>query len=590
MEIAAEEQRPAEEGQAPENGSAFTKVLVADDDPITATMLSSSLKRWGYEVEQYRDGESALKRLQEPDSPRLVLLDWVMPGLYGIEVVKLLRQEKVQLPHYVIMLTSKTERKDTIEALDAGADDFISKPFDPGELQARLRVGKRMLSLNSQLLAETRKANNLADYIAHYDQVTGLPNRALLHKYISKHLETSQPFILLLMNIDRFRRVNQALGLDRGDALLRWVGVRLRDLFGREALVAREYADEFAILLPISQKEWENPAPVVEGISSKVHALGDNPPEEFSDVMLTMSIGAVTSPEDGSQTEPQTLINLADIAVKRAKAKGGNTTVIHDEAMKREIEERFALARDLRKAITEDRLKCFLQPKVDRQRRIKGAEALCRWIDKERGFVSPGEFIPVAEESDLIVELDYWMLRKVCNTLSKIDNPEVVLSSNLSPKTFYKEEFVERTKETIREAGAPPDRLILEVTEALVIEDVEAVIQSMKELNAMGVRFSIDDFGTGYSSLKYLQRLPISEIKIDRGFLLDIPDNAANMALVDAIIGIAKAMGLKIVAEGVETEEQAELLDQRAEMLHQCFLFGKPMPIDEFFTLLHLAL
>ena len=576
---------------SPLQESSFNKVLIADDDPITSMMLSSSLKKWGYEVETCKDGESALRKLKEPDSPRLVLLDWVMPGLYGVEVVKLLRQERIEPPHYVIMLTSKSERADIIEALEAGADDFITKPFDPGELQARLNVGKRMVSLNANLLAQTEKANWLADYIANYDQITGLPNRTFLNREISRRLEEESPFILMLVNIDRFRRINQALGIEKGDKLLRWFGEQLENTFGDKALVAREYADEFAVLVPVSKDTSKGDhTHLIEKEAQKVHQSVLSPPEEFLDTPLTLSIGALLFWEKDENLSAESLSNRVDIAVKKAKAMGGNCTVIHDEAMEREIQERFTIARELRKAIREGQLSCFLQPKVDRERRIRGAEALCRWVHPERGFVSPGVFIPVAEESNLIVELDLWMLRQVCRYLARIENPDVVLSSNLSPRTFYKSDFVEVVKSIVSETGAPPDRLILEVTEALVIENVETVISTMNELNSEGIRFSIDDFGTGYSSLRYLQRLPISEIKIDRGFLLDIPENQANLALVDAIIGIAKAMNLKIVAEGIETEEQAALLDQRAEMLHQCFLFGKPMPADDFLNLLHLAL
>ncbi len=558
------------------------RVMVVDDDPITATMLASSLKKEGYEVETYKDGESALKRLFEPNSPRLVLLDWVMPGMDGLEVVKVLRQKEVKPPHYVIMLTSKRDMTDIINALETGADDFIPKPFDPGELRARLNVGKRMISLNVDLLTQTEKANMLADYLASYDTTTGLPNRAYMKEKIQSCINERIPFILMLVNIDRFRRINQALGVERGDQLLKWFGKRLEEVFKEDnAAVGRVYADEFAVLV-MNAHDPE----VIHQEAERVKEAAKELPSDLAGYPFTLSIGVVYYSGKEADITSEDIANRVDIAVKKAKAKGGNHIEIHDEETEKEIQERFLIARELAQAIESNSLTCFLQPKVDRERRIRGAEALCRWIHPERGFISPGVFIPVAEETNLIPELDYWILRQVCQVLAKIDNPQISLSSNLSPRTFHNTDIVNMVKSILAETGANPERLILEVTEALVIEDVEEGITTMKELNSIGIRFSIDDFGTGYSSLKYLQRLPISEIKIDRGFLLDIPDNRSNMALVEAIIGIAQAMNLKIVAEGIETEEQARLLDEKADVLHQCFLFGKPMPIEEFLKLL----
>ncbi len=549
------------------------RVLIVDDDPILVTILSSVLEKWGYKWESIVNGNHAFKRILEEESPKIIFLDWLIPGMSGIEIIKEVRKREITPRPYIIMLTSKKEKKDIIDALDAGADDFIVKPFDVEELHSRLDVGHRMIELYTKLSLQ--------------DRTTSLPNRDMLYREIRALLKKGSPFVLFLINIDKFGRINQALGEEIGDNVLREVGERLVEIFPEEAIVARVFADEFAVLVSCSSMLNCSPVRVaIEEQAKKILRRIKKPFRDLEHIVFTASIGAIFIDGEISSEDPREVMLRASIAMKGAKKKGGDAVLIHDEKMEAEIQEKFKIEQELRKAIKENQLRCYLQPKVDRNRKVVGAEALCRWMHPEYKLVPPGVFIPIAEESNLIIEIDRWMLERVCKILALGISDYISISCNISPRCFYASDFVDFVKDTVESTGADPTRLVLEVTENLMVEDISLVRQIMQSLRKMGIRFSIDDFGTGYSSLLYLQSLPISEVKVDRNFIEDIPVNKANLAIVDAIIGIAKAMDTDLVAEGTRSVQQARLLDKKANFIHQCYLFGKPMPEEEFFNYL----
>ncbi len=559
------------------------KIFIADDDPVISLLLESTLNKWGFEILKADNGVDAQKILLEIDTPLVLLLDWHMPGINGIEVLKTLRKERPEVPHYVIMLTSRSEKNDIISALEAGADNFISKPFDPDELKAHITVGTRFVSMHLALTKAVNDAKRLADSIAHYDQTTGLPNRVFLRARLEEAISSGNMAALFLINIDRFKIVNQARGIETGDLLLNYVGVRLQSCFAYESVIARFAADEFGILTPTPLDNNNQPADIsdsLDSIAQKIHIAME---EEFTiddGIKLTVSIGA--APVQCLAGEgPDDVIRKADTALRKAKHLGGNCSVIYDERLEEEIREKFAIENELMHGIENHELRLFLQAQVDARGNFTGAEALIRWYSPKRGIVPPMIFIPVAEETDLVFKIGNWVLNEVCKLISQYPDYNFTISVNISPRHFCTPDFASQVTHFIKLWGIPGNRLVLEVTEGLLIANVDDIANKMRQLAELGIRFSIDDFGTGYSSLAYIKRLPIAEIKIDRQFVLGIPDDENDCAIVKAVFHMASALGLSVVAEGVETLEQADYLNRIGTILHQGYYFCKPGPADQ---------
>ncbi len=559
------------------------KVFIAEDDPITLLLLKSTLKKWGFSPTEVTNGEKAYNILFNAKEPMVVLLDWLMPGMDGIDIVRELRASQKDIPHYVIMLTSKNEKNDVVYALEAGADDFLSKPFDTDELKARIKVGLRLISLHIKLQHAIGNAKRLADFIAHYDQTTGLPNRVLFTERIERLVLDKKSAALMLVNIDRFKLVNQAKGLDTGDLLLNYFGARLNECFDEDAVIARIAADEFGVLIPYGNGCVYSVDEIVDFLYAKAQRIHTRISEPFpidEGLRVTVSIGAAPVTCEIA-FEPEEFIRRADTALRRAKALGGNRTVIHDKKMEEEVRQRYEMEKDLAAGIEKEQLRLFLQAQVDSDGAFQGAEALVRWIHPEKGMINPGLFIPVAEESGLIVKVGQWVLNKACELLCKFPDENFTISVNISPKQFAQADFAEQVLAIVKNKNVSAKRLMLEVTEGLLISDMDDVAKKMSQLAKVGFRFSIDDFGTGYSSLAYLKTLPISEIKIDRAFIRELPEDENNAAIVKAIFLMAKTLGLDVVAEGVETEAQASFLNNTGRVTHQGFLFAKPAPAEE---------
>ena len=419
--------------------------------------------------------------------------------------------------------------------------------------------------------------------LSHYDPLTGLPNRMLLEDRLDLALalsfRQSTHGALLLVNIDRFKMLNDARGHSLGDALLVAVGGRLFGLLRDGDTLARLGGDEFAILLQGLHGHREAASNGALAVARKVHADLRLPfvLAEEEEITLTTSIGVTLFP-DGGNDSAREVLRRANTALHRAKDAGGHQTAFFETGMGEAAEQRFGIERELRKAIAGGELRLYLQPQVDDRGRRVGAEALVRWQHPERGLLPPGAFIAIAEESNLIVEVGGWVLTEACKLMARetaAGNP-LRMSVNISPRQFRQADFVPWVKDVLFASGADPTHLTLEVTEGLVIDNVSEVVAKMSELTTIGIHFSIDDFGTGYSSLAYLKRLPIDELKIDKTFIQDAPSDPGDAAVVETILSVARHMHLKVVAEGVETEEQASYLRQLANITYQGYLFGKP--------------
>lgn len=422
--------------------------------------------------------------------------------------------------------------------------------------------------------------------MAYYDHLTGLPNRALLISRLEQLLAAEHPEegdgALMFFNLDRFKTLNDARGHATGDTLLRAIGSRLEPLLREGDTLARVGADEFALLLHRPGEHATTFRLNIAELATQLHHAIRQPLHIGSDeVSVSVSLGiALFAP--GSGDSAGDIMRRADTALHQAKKRGGNQSVFFEQTMTKTVEHRFRIERELRRAVSAGELRLFLQSQVDASGQIVGAETLVRWQHPERGLVTPVAFIPIAEETDLIIDVGVWVFNQACALLTRAEFAQrpLRLSVNISPRHFRQPSFVSWIKDTLHATGANPNQLTLEITEGLLIDNLSDIIAKMNELAALGVRFSVDDFGTGYSSLTYLKRLPIHEIKIDKSFVQDAPTDGNDATLVDTILAVAERMGLDVVAEGVETSEQAAFLNARGKILHQGYLYCRPEPAE----------
>ncbi|MBV2234014.1 MAG: EAL domain-containing protein [Sterolibacterium sp.] len=435
-------------------------------------------------------------------------------------------------------------------------------------------------------LTEIRKAQEEAENLSWRDPLTSLSNRALFLRQTDQVLAGAQRdggyASVLLIDIDRFKDINEARGLAVGDALLKAIADRLTRGLRSDDVLARLNADEFALVLPRFSATQEEAGREALAVAEKLRTiLFESIEIEGETFHLDASIGIAVLPESPEETSSDAL-RRADMAMHEAKTEGGARVVFFEAAMGDAVRERFLLERELRLAISENQLRLYLQPQVDAAGVQVGCEALVRWQHPERGLVPPAMFIQLAESSELIVSLDRWMLAEVCRLLAQLkrEGRPLRISVNISPRHFRREDFVDEVKRLLAASGADATYLVLEVTEGMVIGDINDVIAKMNKLMEMGIQFSMDDFGTGYSSLAYLKRLPIHELKIDKAFIQDSTSDSNDAALVETILSVAQHMDLQVVAEGVETQAQADFLNARATVIHQGYFFGRPEPVE----------
>ena len=437
-------------------------------------------------------------------------------------------------------------------------------------------------------VTEQRHAEQQIHQLAFYDGLTGLPNRALLLDRLGMMLPIAmrqkRHDALLVVNIDRFKAVNDTSGQTVGDALLKAMAERLTGMLREGDVLARISGDEFAILLPDLSKQQHAAAHQAMHVTEKIHyglretfEIGD---ERFS---LTASIGIALFPMHTAEDAPLDILRRANTALHQAKAGGGGQSAMFEQSMDDSTKQRFQLERELRQAIAAGELRLYLQPQVDAAGHTVGAEALVRWQHPQRGLVPPALFIPIAEESDLIIDIGQWVMSEVCKLLAHevLQGRPYRIAVNISPRQFRQPDFVSWLQNMLAACGAEPTHLTLEVTEGVVIDNINNVIAKMNELAIMGIHFSLDDFGTGYSSLAYLKRLPINELKIDKTFVQDAPSDPNDAALIESILAVAHHMHLQVVAEGVETQAQADFLNSRGTIIHQGYLFGRPEPAEQ---------
>ena len=433
-------------------------------------------------------------------------------------------------------------------------------------------------------ITERKQAEQQIEYQAYHDALTGLANRRLFQEHLSLALALAgrhnRLVAVLFLDLDHFKLVNDTLGHTTGDALLKLVAARLKGCVREGDTVARVGGDEFTIVLQEVEKK-EDAAAVAQKV---LHAIAE--PIDLSDqrFYVTTSVGITTFPDDGDDAE--TLLKNADNAMYRAKAQGRNTYQMSTEELSRSMRERLTLDNGLRVAIERNEFELWYQPQIDiRSMKVVGMEALLRWHHPERGLMLPDSFLSLAEERGFIVLIGDWALRTACFEAKRIceaGHPDFRVAVNISPRQFREESLVSTIETALRDSGLPPRNLEIEITETVAMENVELTLVLLKRLRQLGVSVAIDDFGTGHSSLNYLKRFPIDTLKIDRSFVEDLPDRFEDAAIVRAVLELARGLDLRVVAEGVETNEQLEFL-----RMHECrevqgFLLGEPVPIEQF--------
>ncbi len=460
----------------------------------------------------------------------------------------------------------------------------------PAECKLQLVEPKDSLSeilVWVQDITERKQMENTIRQMAYYDSLTGLPNRNLLNDRLAVALanatRNNEKVAILFLDLDHFKTINDSLGHEAGDQLLQQVSLRIKEILRKQDTIARMGGDEFIILIP-GLTDTDHTAKLAEKILdavTPVFKIGDN------ELYVGCSIGISIFPDDGM--EIKTLLKNSDLAMYRAKEKGRNTFQLYTPAMNFKAMERLAVEKNLRKALDRNEFELYYQPKINlKSGQIAGMEALIRWDSPELGLVMPNQFIPIAEETRLIIQLGHWVLLTACRQTIQWQDaglPPTPVSVNLSVVQFTHPNLVSEIGQVLKQTKIPPYQLELEITESVLMQDTTLAVSILKKLSALGIKISIDDFGTGFSSLNYLKNLPMDYLKIDQTFIKDF-NLRTNSAITKAIVTLAQSMDMKTIAEGVETEEQRKFLNELNCDEAQGYLFSKPIPKDEMGELL----
>ncbi|WP_405118497.1 PAS domain S-box protein [Pseudomonas leptonychotis] len=453
------------------------------------------------------------------------------------------------------------------------------------------------LLLTARDISELKNAQAQVQHLAYHDSLTNLPNRALLLDRLTQQISLLKRHelrgALLFIDLDHFKHINDSLGHPVGDAVLKLVTARLEASVRQEDTVARLGGDEFVVLISGLEGKRATVVQHVRAVAEKLRQLLAEPMLlDGHQLQVTPSIGIALIPDHGDT--PADLLKRADIALYRAKDSGRNTIQLFRNTMQKAASERLRMENDLRLALARGEFELYFQPQVDaRNNQIIGAEALLRWMHPTLGTQSPALFIHILEESGLILEVGGWVLAEACHACAQllqqhlVDVTQFSLCVNISPRQFRQHDFVERVESSLASSQLPATMLKLEITEGIVIQNIDDTIAKMNRLKRLGVTFAMDDFGTGYSSLTYLKRLPVDVLKIDQSFVRDATQDANDAEIIRAIVAMARSLGLEIIAEGVEQTDQLAFLQQQGCHHYQGYLFSKPVPLEQFRQLLH---
>ncbi len=553
-----------------------------DDEPVMLEVVQILLEEEGYRhFVSVEDSTRAIDELVK-SSPDILLLDLDMPKVDGFEVLTKVRALEDYQYMPVIILTASENPDNKLRALELGATDFLSKPVDPSELALRIR--------------NTLAAKAYQDQLTYYDNLTGLPNRKLFTNHLVKGIaqakKDNQNLVLLEIGLDYFQNINETLGVHGGDQILRSVAERLlgilrsNDAVGRSNLplsienTARTGGDEFSVAL-YGSESFDNASVVcnrlLDAIRQPLEVNGES-------IHLTASIGIAAYPDDGEEADA--LIKHAASAQDFAKKQGRDRFQFYSSEMEAHSRALITMMTDLKTALQEQQFELHYQPQIDAASgAISGMESLIRWVHPQHGLIPPLKFIPIAEEIGQITAIGNWVLHQACRNASQWNaagNTDLKVSVNVSARQFTDAKFKDSVVSALRSSGLNPRNLVLEITESMLVGDTDQLAVLLRDIKSLGVSFSLDDFGTGYSSLSYLKKFPIDELKIDRSFMLGVPANPDDSSLVKAIIAMARSLGQRVVAEGVEEADQLEFLRQHGCSTIQGYYYSKPLSESDF--------
>ena len=553
------------------------RILIADDDPAILLLLRHILTEEGYDVVETHSGASAIE-LCKGNPYDLAILDLVMPDIDGITACKEITFQ-ISNPPPILIITSLDDDASVTQSFNAGAVDYVTKPINWSVFKQRV---KRIVT-GEQNRQKVRR-------LEYYDTLTGLPNRSLLldrlNSAVSRAQRNKSMIALMMVDIDNLKLVNETLGHHNGDKLIQSVATRLNNAIRETDTLARSGGDEF-ILLAEDIFQLEDAGIIASKFSNCIeHTLTI----KDQDIHVKASMGISIYSQDGEDINE--LLSHADAALYRAKEKSGNTYEFYSPDLSEKANKRLQLENSLRKAIENDELNVYYQPKVDLSNgQATGMEALVRWEHPELGTIPPNEFMGIAEETGLIIPLGEAVIEKACAQFKQwLDSniPVSNISINVSARQFKEQDLVSLLQNTLKEHQLDATNIELELTESTLLKNESNAESKLRQLHDMGIQISIDDFGTGYASLSYLKRLPIDILKIDRSFTDGILNDPDDIAIINAIYGLAKGLSLKLVAEGIETQEQLDKIKEMGIDYGQGYLWSPPTPAEQYLDLLYI--
>ena len=589
-------------------------ILIVDDRPNNLKLLSKILASYKYKVRCAASGMMALQAIRVK-APDLILLDISMPEMDGFQVCEELKNDS-QIAHIpVIFISALDATFDKVRAFQVGGRDYITKPFEVAEVLVRIQnqlelkytqeklhyLNQKLENINNELeqkvsdrtvqlraeIRERRQAQEKLLKMAMHDSLTNLANRNYFIERLQTcvdivHQSPTEKFALLFLGCDRFKMINDSLGHVAGDKLLIAIAQRLETLLPEGSLLARLGGDEFTVILETANSVEEGVA-----ISRKLQQEFAKPTMVGNrEIFINFSIGIVLGTKE-YQT-PEQLLRDADIALHHAKKCGKGSYKVFNALMHQQAITSLQLETDLQLAIQRQEFVLHYQPIVSLQSdRIIGAEALIRWLHPQQGLIPPAKFIPTAEETNIIIPIGLWIIQEACFQLTRWQQQSansfltsLELEINLSVQQLAQPNLVELIEETIQKAGIQKQKLKLEITESIFMGGVEESQLTINKIRNCGLELVLDDFGTGYSSLEYLQKLPISTLKIDRSFVCNLEEDINNHKIVKATIDLAHTLGLSVIAEGVETAKQLTVLRNLGCDYGQGYLFSKPLEMS----------
>lgn len=573
-----------DDDSAPEQRSPLldAKVMMVDDEPLMTDLIQTHLEDEGYTNFVVANDPREVMTMLRREKPGVLLLDLMMPGISGFELLEAMRRDRELRYTPVIVLTAATGADSKLRALRLGATDFLSKPVDASELVLRVRNTLAFHQYHERLL--------------HFDQVTGLPNERLFEASVDGLLADQHArgglVAMFSITVPECGTLRESIDRRTADALASTIAQRLEHLAlpiahaglfsnvaDRRPRVARLDVQHFGVVI-----EGLESGDAVEAMAKKLHAELTKPVLlGLHEVASVPWIGIAVAPGDGQSAA--TLRQSADLAASHGRQQGTAPYSFASPELNSRSYQRLTLGTQLRGATQRDELRLHYQPKVDfGSGRIVGVEALVRWQHPEHGLVPPLKFIPLAEELGLMAGIGQWVMERACRDAAgwlRSGLGEIKVAVNVAKPQFVAGDLVRVVRQALFDSGLPARLLVIELTESMLMDKVEQSLVLMHELKALGATLSIDDFGTGYSSLSYLKQFPLDELKIDRSFVIDLPGAAIDVALVRAVVDLGHSLGMSVLAEGVETEGQRDCLKQLACDAYQGYLFSRPLALEQ---------